>query len=125
MILDAGLKPNMEITIFTYGDTIYNPGGIQINIDLIKHEEVHQKQQGDTPDEWWARYIHDAYFRIGQETAAYARQYDEICKTVKDRNQRNLVMIDLAGILAGPAYGNMLHTSDAMNNIKAKVHTKR
>ena len=110
--------------IYTYGDTIYNPSGVDLPDHLIAHEETHSTQQGADPDAWWDRYLQDPYFCIEQETAAYARQYAYICATVRDRNQRNRILLDLSRILAGPVYGNVIGTTDAYKKIKSLSKVK-
>ena len=118
-IFEAGMRPARE-TIYTYGSKIYNPADIPIADHLLKHEETHCAQQGTDPDAWWQRYLNDQYFRIQQETQAYANQYRYICTYVRDRNRRNRVLWDLAMFLAGPMYGSVIHHSDAMRMIKEK-----
>jgi len=122
-IIDHGLHPHSG-TIYTYGDTIYNPNEIELPEHLIIHEETHMKQQGDDPDGWWGRYLIDFAFRMEQEAEAYANQYDFICKSVKDRNRRNLILLDLSNILSSPMYGSVLNLMDAYNLIKSYVKTK-
>ena len=79
-VIEAGMKPQKESTIFTYGNIIYVPNkDLELPDHLIIHEETHCKQQGSTPDAWWERYITDPYFRIDQEIEAYANQYRFIC----------------------------------------------
>ena len=83
-ILAHRMTPS-EKTIFTYGDTIYNPNNVPISDDLMVHEEVHSKQQNHSDDYaeiWWGRYLVDPCFRIAQEVEAYANQYDFICKKI-------------------------------------------
>ena len=92
-ILAAGMIPNLQTTIFTYGDTIYNPGDNELPDHLIEHEDTHSKQQGDDPDAWWLRYVNDPYFRLQQEIEAYVNQYKFICKQVTDRNKRFLILV--------------------------------
>jgi hypothetical protein len=122
-IINYGMHPRQG-TIFTHGDTIYNPDGIEIPEYLMVHEEVHSKQQGEDPNGWWGRYLIDEYFRIEQETESYAKQYDFMCKKVKDRNQRNRLLIDIAKIVSSPTYGNVITTSAAMIQIKNKSKIK-
>jgi hypothetical protein len=122
-IINAGMQPHGG-TIYTYGDTIYNPGRVEIPEYLMIHEEVHSKQQGADPDAWWGRYLIDQYFRTDQEAEAYAKQYDFMCKKIKDRNQRNRLLIDLSKILTSPVYGLQLSASSAMKFIKDKAKTK-
>jgi len=123
-LIKAGLRFNPETTIFTYGDTIYNPTKVEeLPDNLIAHEETHSKQQLNTeggPDAWWERYIGDQYFRIDQEAEAYGRQYEFICRTMKDRNRRCKVLWDLAFILASPTYGSVIDTSDARRMIEKR-----
>lgn len=122
-IISAGMNPN-ALTIFTIGDTIYNPSGTFIPDHMLEHEKTHSKQQGADSDGWWGRYLTDQYFRISQESEAYARQYAFICRTQKDRNARTRILVDLAGFLSGPIYGSVIKHSDAMKMIKNKANIK-
>lgn len=114
--------PDPLNALFTYGDTIYNPGGSEVNWHLMAHEEVHEQQQGTDPKAWWDRYINDHIFRVAQEAEAYARQYEAICDVLKDRNRRNKTLLDLSRILSGPLYGNVVSKSGAMSLIKSKIN---
>lgn len=122
-IIQNGMQPHAGV-IYTYKDTIYNPSGADIPDHLIVHEETHSRQQGDNPDNWWGRYLTDQYFRIEQESEAYARQFAFICNKVKDRNQRNRILLDLALVLSGPIYGNVISQQNAMKIIKSKSNVK-
>ena len=124
-IIASGLNPT-AYAIYTYGDIIYNPSGVEIPRDIIAHEEVHEKQQQDIggPDIWWSRFLDDQYFRMDQEAEAYAVQYDFMCKIRKDRNLRNRILLHYAQTLASPTYGSVLSTTSAMKLIKSKVKTK-
>lgn len=117
-IIDAGMNPH-EGVIYTYGDAIYNPNGIELPDHLIKHEETHSRQQRSDVDAWWGRYLIDPYFRIDQEVEAYAVQYKFICQTMKDRNQRARVLTDFARTLSGPLYGNIIGHQAAFKMIKS------
>lgn len=117
------MKPHSGV-IYTYGDTIYNPSGIEIPLHLMSHEEVHSKQQGSDPDVWWTRYIGDAFFRIEQEVEAYAKQYDFICRKVKDRNARTRILVQMGDSLSSPTYGSVIGSQDARIMIKNKSNTK-
>ncbi len=119
---DAGLWPNVQHTVFTFGETIYNPGRLNIPPDLMTHEKTHAQQQGEYPggpDAWWGRYLQDKYFRIVQEVEAYGNQYRYICqKMIKDRNQRNRMLIKIGQSLSGPTYGSMITTEAAMQKVR-------
>lgn len=122
-IISAGMNPHKGV-IYTYGETIYNPSGIELREDVIKHEKFHMRQQGDDPEGWWSRYLDDQYFRIEQEAEAYARQYDFICKNLKDRNFRARVLVQMADSLSSPIYGSVITEQSAMSIIKSNVRTK-
>lgn len=124
----AAFNINPANTLFTFGDTIYNPGGIDpIPAHIITHEEVHEKQQtkdGMTPELWWGKFLRDPAFRLDQEARAYGAQYAFVCKTVKDRNQRYKIMWDLAGILSGPLYANCTSQQGAIRLIQGFAGVK-
>ncbi len=110
-------KDNM----FCYGDTIYNPNGCFIDEILIKHEEVHSRQQGSDPDKWWQRYILDSAFRFCQELEAYQVQFKEYKKVFKDRNKQARILDVLAQDLSSPTYGNVCTYHEALMSIRDNV----
>lgn len=83
--------PIVKGTIFCYGDSIYNPDGMIISEDLIIHEGIHQKQQGDKIEEWWDKYISDKEFRLEQELEAYRNQYNYALEKYP-RNKRKFLL---------------------------------
>ena len=114
-------KLNLSDKIFTYGDTIYNPSGQELPDHIIEHEKVHMKQQNYNDKDaalWWGRFLRELAFRIDQEARAYAKQYLFICKSVKDRNQRAKIIVDLASVLSGPLYQNSIGQFEAVKEIK-------
>lgn len=114
-ILKAGLNPGKR-TIFTYGDTIYNPNANYIDPALMKHEETHSKQQRYDPEEWWNEYLTNKYFRVISEVEAYRVQYREMEKLMKDELSRFLQII--AEDLSGETYGNILSFQQAKERIE-------
>ena len=126
-IKDSPLAPNPDVMVFTYGDTIYVPSGRKLPDYLIPHEELHMKQQkgyvyGALKDSeaWWERYLVDEFFRLEQESDAYAKQYEFICKTTKNREHRNRVLLEIAGSLASESYGSIIGQMAAYRLIKEK-----
>lgn len=131
---------NPGTTLFTYGDTIYNPGAVEpIPDHLVVHEEVHAEQQNCkyvikkssvgfsttpieikkmTPELWWGKFLRDPVFRLDQEAQAYGAQYAFMCKTNKDRNHRYKTLWYLAGILSGSLYGNCTSRQEAVKLIQ-------
>jgi len=123
-IIKAGLKPDPDKTVFTYGDTIYNPGKGIIDPLLMKHEEIHSRQQGNDPDGWWDRYLKDINFRLAQELEAYGIQYKEAEKIIKDRNGLSKLLRLLANDLSGEMYGKILTFQEAIIKIKNAENSK-
>lgn len=91
------------VPLFPYGDIIYNPSGKEIPEDVIFHEEIHQKQQGDNPEKWWQRYMIDKDFRLAQELEAYAGQYNFIKKCYNNKAVKE-ALDELADNLSSPLY---------------------
>lgn len=109
-----------DTAVFAYGDTIYNPNGGTVDKALIAHEEVHERQQGDNPEDWWARYLVEPAFRVAQEIEAYQVQYEVLSTIIKGKNRLHSILVRLAKDLSGPQYGNCMSLSDAMKAIKSK-----
>jgi hypothetical protein len=97
--------------IFTYGDTIYCKN--EIPDYKIAHESTHIKQQGNNPDEWWARYFVDTEFRLQQEIEAYLAE-NKILNKIKDRNARFRIKDFNARCLSGKMYGNIISYNEAL-----------
>ncbi len=106
--------------VFTYGDCIYNPAGKEMPEHLVKHEQVHVKQQqlyGFSPEEWWDQYLTNAPFRYLMELEAYRVEYRSFCKMYKDRNKQADFLYYIAGNLSSPLYGSLCSHSMAIKNI--------
>lgn len=115
------LEENGIGAVFTYGDTCYNPFGVPLTAELIRHEETHMEQQEGHPDVaavWWKRFVQDPQFRVDQEAEAYGAQYKLYCQQHKDRNSRAKYLWQIATLLAGPMYGNVIKHAEAMALIK-------
>lgn len=108
-----------SMTIYTWGDIIYNPAGIEIGGDLIAHENQHRLQQiryQGGKEKWWDDYFDNPQFRADQEAQAYAAQYDYYCSQTKDRNERYRLLNILATSMSSPLYKLYL-TKDACINL--------
>jgi hypothetical protein len=106
-------------TVFSYGNYVYNPDGVEVSVPLAAHEDTHRRQQerAGGPERWWHRYIHDRDFRWSQEAEAYAQQYAKYCWMFKDRNARVRYLGSLAREMAAPIYKfatSPAHTREAI-----------
>lgn len=135
-------RVNVEHTFWTYGDTIYNPGGMAIPDHIIAHEETHSGQQeaynidncpehyqkghqsginsGDCvagKDAWWREYLTNPRFRLEQEAEAYGHEYRFFCDHYKDRNQRFRFLMQKGAQLSGPLYQLAVTASQARDMI--------
>lgn len=94
--------------LFCYGDTVFDPDGVGLTDALLAHEQVHSDRQGSTPDEWWARYLTDTAFRLGEEVPAHQAEYRVIYSAERERSQRRQHLKSIAQRLSGPLYSHML-----------------
>lgn len=115
-----------EATIYTYGDTIYNPAGTIINDELLEHESVHERQQEEIggPEIWWDKYFKDEEFRFKQEAEAYAAQYRYYCKFQKDRNKQAKYLFRIGEYLSSPMYNANVDSMTAIREIKSNMLSK-
>lgn len=109
--------------VFCHGDTIYNPLGAKIGLDLIEHERTHSIQQGKWPKRWWSDYLNDPVFRLRQEIEAYGTQYAFIKRNVKDREAVFWALQQMGKALSSPLYALDITTSRAMDEIKKYSET--
>lgn len=132
--LIATVLPVSENSTYSFGDTIYNPSGKELSPDLIHHEEVHAKQQGNKPIEWWSRYLSDPAFRLQQELEAYGEQYlfakenidraaDEAAKEdkvlkINTAKLKRWALESMALALSGKEYGNIVSYGEAESKIR-------
>lgn len=110
---------NRPTVIFTYGDTVYKPGGKGSIPEHLKiHERTHTRQQGDDPAAWWRKYLSDPAFRLDQELEAYRRQYNHIKNTNHNLREQTSFLIGIAEDLASEIYGNIITKEEAIRLIK-------
>lgn len=115
------LEENHICAVFTYGDVLHNPFNVELDPELVRHEETHMEQQEAHPEVaamWWKRYLQDQDFRIDQECEAYGAQYKLFCQRNKDRNKQARYLFALAQHLSGPMYGKAIDRASAMQRIK-------
>jgi hypothetical protein len=106
--------------IFAYGEDVFAPGGDNIPIALLKHENVHQERQRKmTPEKWWELYIADAEFRYREELLAHVAEFIHQAPRL-DRNQRAKLLMSTAQRLTAPLYNySDKHTlSAAMRDLR-------
>lgn len=93
--------------IFSWGDCIYNPSGIEISRPLLVHERVHCVRQRDDVEGWWRRYIADPEFRLAEEIPAHVAEARSAC-VGQTRHGRRAAVAGIAHRLASPLYGRLL-----------------
>lgn len=107
--------------IFTYGQTIHNPSGRPLSNALLRHEEVHARQQLLIPggaEEWWESYLSNTMFRYSQEREAHIAEWQAVLDGENNRNHRRSLFVEIAKRLSGPLYGHMLTLADAKKMLK-------
>lgn len=108
---------HLDNAVYTYGDTLYVPQGVEVSEHLQAHEIVHTRQQSD-PVAWWDRYLVDPQFRLEQEVEAYRAQWQFLLANV-GRQQRRDILKHISKHLSGPLYGRIISTDDAKKAITA------
>lgn len=114
--------PVSKDVVYAYGDTIFAPEiEGEVPLDVIVHEEAHQRQQAGDPETWWRRYLAEPSFRFEQETEAYAVQYLHVRRIAGDKVGKDC-LFDLATSLSSPLYqaGVALHEAESAIRHKAK-----
>jgi hypothetical protein len=116
---------NEKTTVFTYGDTIYNPAGGNVSADIVAHESVHMAQQAAMNVWghcgawlWWKKYLRDPQFRLEQETEAYRYQYQFAVQQIKSREKLAEYLFFLASQLSDTMYGRIIGFNEAMRMIR-------
>lgn len=106
--------PVTEGVIFAWGpDTIHNPSGNTLPPELIAHERVHHRQQGEDVEGWWARYLADPEWRLEQEIEAHRAEWRAYQRQGKSATKRRKKLAEIAGRLASPLYGLEMTPTEA------------
>lgn len=106
-----GVKLKRSI-IFTYGDTIYNPGRGSLPDHLLAHEEIHSAEQVKMGVvEWWDNYLSSPAFRLDEELKAYREQYRVLGRY--NAKLRKAVLFKISADLAGAMYGKIVSKDEA------------
>ena len=98
--------------VCTYGDTIYNPHGVELTQDVLVHEHVHVDQQLEYPGgpaAYTERCFTDKQFFLEREVEAYQAQAHYMVKMGEPN-----VWVRLAGRLASPMYNFGISNAEAM-----------
>ncbi len=103
--------------IFAWGDTIYNPSGMDIPPELMAHEKVHgDRQRGDVLG-WWRRYLMEPDFRFVEELIAHKVEYQYLLEC-GNRQQRRRALKTIAKRLSGPLYNRACTFKQAVKFIQ-------
>jgi len=106
---------------FCYGNSIYNPSGLPLPVELIAHECIHSLQQRDIGvEKWWDRYLAAKDFRLEQELEAHRVEYEKYALDHPARPFRRRYLAMCAGRLSGPLYGHMIRKDEARRLIQGR-----
>lgn len=103
--------------LFAWGDTIFNPGGLEIPPELYLHESVHGEQQRGHPHVWWNQYLVDEEFRFYQELQAHTAEFAWLARN-GNRNERRAALNRVAKKLAAPLYRFDITVGEAKRAMK-------
>ena len=118
--IDQAFNIEGKSIIFAWGDTIYNPTGVDIPPHLIAHEEEHGRRQGDDVEGWWRKYMVDATFRLEEEIVAHRAEYNYFVDDGAPRQKRRRMLKLIAKRLSSGLYGRMLTYAEAKDHILSK-----
>ena len=107
--IDAAFNVRGKSIMFSFGDRLYNPEGIEIPPELVAHEAVHGERQssGQRVRDWWRRYMADRLFRLNEEIPAHQAEYRYLLEH-GNRYQRCSALRRTAARLAAPLYGRLI-----------------
>lgn len=106
----------MKNVATAYRGNIYCPEG-PVRDDIIIHEEVHLRQQGDDYDNWIAKYCSDLDFMIDQEVEAYREQLKFLEKT-KGHSYTLVATVSFAKFLSSEVYGKVISLDEAIKRLQ-------
>jgi hypothetical protein len=111
------LRGHENDTVFTWGETVYAPGGAHILTPALRaHEGVHYSRQTNNAmriEAWWNNYMSDAEFRLAEELPAHRAEFKQFCADHRDSNQRIRFLHSIGARLASPLYGGLLSAAQA------------
>lgn len=113
--------------LYAFGDVLYNPSGVKIPKWVMRHEEVHGKQQNiDGVADWWDRYILNPAFRLDEELLAHRAEWQSYQGYFKAKHARNTYLHKIAVRLSSPLYGNLIDYDRAVKEISdVSIHVHR
>jgi hypothetical protein len=123
--IDRRFNVKDKPVIYAYAPFIYNPKGVILTPELLRHEVTHLYQQtpvwssGESEVNtnavalWWEQYIDDPQFRLWQEIPAHQNEYLAHLDLKPNRHVRRALIKQIAKRLSGPLYGNLISLADA------------
>lgn len=105
---------------FSYAPYVYSPSGAQLPTELVDHEAMHiWRQQRESVEVWWMRYLTDEKFRLEEEIIAHIVEAKQRIRMRGDnRHQRRAATAFIGSKLASPLYGQMVKKREAMQILK-------
>jgi hypothetical protein len=116
---------------YAFGDTIYNPDGVEVTPALAAHEATHAQRQRDlfsdvgdlAPDAWWNCYLSNPQFRLGEELIAHRAEWRHFISLGYGRAKRRQYLSQISARLASPLYGGLISAAQAKRAIGAETTT--
>jgi hypothetical protein len=118
-ILDAFPLAKKRGVIFSWGENIYNPSGVDIPDHLIIHERLHSRRQNGDPRGWWDKYLEDSEFRLNEEILAHIAELSYVKDHAPSRELRRGAAGAVALRLRNPLYGWKMTKKEARAHLKA------
>lgn len=104
--------------IFAWGNKIYNPNNVSIPSQLIAHEGMHGRRQGNNIRGWWQRYLDEKEFRLVEETLAHIVEMTCLLGPNPNRQMRRHILRSTAKRLANPIYRHGISREKAYDLLK-------
>lgn len=99
--------------LFSWGDKLYNPGGILVPRFIRVHEAAHGARQKGDVEGWWRRYIDDPDFLLEEELIAHSVEQEYRLKHAFNRRERRAILKQTAERLASRIYGPVVSKKKA------------
>ena len=106
--------------VWSWGNKVFNPLGIEIPPEILAHEKVHGERQSSDPvriNAWWDKYLTDAQFRYDEELVAHRAEWHAYFRRRPGKDNTE-VLNKIAERLASSLYGGCCTVAQAKDAIQ-------